>query len=222
MGGMQVLEWAVAYPDMIEAAIPIAAPGRSSPQSIAYNEIGRRAIIMDPKWRGGDYYDTDGPTDGLALARMIGMITFQSDESMWMKFGRELMNADLDAIYNLETQFQVESYLHYQGDKLVERFDANSFIYLTRALDLFDVGRDRGGFQEALSKITVPTLVVGISSDILYPTYQQKEIVTGINEAGGDAEYVEIDCPYGHDGFLVETAQMTRVLVDFFDRIGRP
>src|SRR5690606_31773155 len=203
------------------ASAPIAAPGGSSPESTALNEVGRQASMADPSWRGGDYYGGEGPDRGLALARMIGMITYQSDESMWRKFGRELMNASVDEIYSFSTQFQVESYLHYQGKKLVERFDANSYLYLTRALDLFDLGRGRGGLRKALSRIRVPTMVVGISSDILYPTYQQKELVSILREHGVEAWYEEIDCPYGHDGFLIEAAQMTEILRDFFLRIPR-
>jgi len=222
MGGMQTLEWAMDYSDITDGIVAIATPGRSSPQSIAYNEVGRRSIMMDPNWRGGDYYDSgSGPERGLAVARMVGMITYQSDASMWNKFGRELMNATEDKIYDLSTQFQVESYLKYQGDKLVERFDANSYIYLTRALDLFDLGRGRGGFKEALRRITIPTLVIGISSDILYPTYQQKEIVEGLRQHGRPVEYVEIDCPYGHDAFLIEVAQMTEALTSFASQLKR-
>jgi len=221
MGGMQTLEWGVAYSDITDGIVAIATPGRSAPQAIAYNEVGRRSIMNDPNWRGGDYYDGEYPSDGLSVARMVGMITFQSDASMWNKFGRQLMNASEDEIYDLSTQFQVESYLCYQGEKLVERFDANSYVYLTRALDLFDLGRGRGGFREALRLITVPTLVIGISSDILYPTYQQKEIVDGLREHGRFAEYVEIDCPFGHDGFLIEIAQMTEALTGFADKVDR-
>lgn len=220
MGGMQTLEWALLFPEMTGAIVPIAAPGRSSPQSIAYNEVGRQAIYMDPGWNRGDYYDGEGPRRGLALARMVGMITYQSDASMWSKFGRELMNAGADQIYDLRTQFQVESYLHYQGEKLVERFDANSYIYLTRALDLFDVGRGRGGYRQALSQIRVPTLVIGISSDILYPTYQQREIAQILAEEGAPVEYREIECPYGHDGFLIEVQQMTEALQSFLEKVS--
>lgn len=219
MGGMQTLEWGVAYSDITDALIAIATPGRSAPQSIAYNEVGRRSIMMDPNWRGGDYYDGDPPSCGLAVARMVGMITYQSDASMWSKFGRELMNATEKDLYDLSTQFQVESYLHYQGQKLVDRFDANSYIYLTRALDLFDIGRGRGGFKEALRRITAPTLVIGISSDILYPTYQQKEIVDALREHGRPVEYIEIDCPYGHDAFLIEIGQMTDALTSFASHV---
>ncbi len=221
MGGMQTLEWGRAYSEMIDGIVPIATPGRSSPQSIAFNEVGRQAILMDPHWQGGDYYDSQSPTRGLALARMIGMITFQSDMSMWSKFGRELMNAPEDRIYDLGTQFQVESYLSYQGDKLVERFDPNSYIYLTRALDLFDLGRGCSSFQEGIAQIRVPTLVVGISSDFLYPPYQQLEIAEALKAEGVDAEYREIECPYGHDGFLIEMGQMTSVLGGFFEQVEK-
>lgn len=220
MGGMQTLEWALTFPELVGAIVPIAAPGRSSPQAIAFNEVGRQAILMDPRWKNGEYYDGEAPRDGLALARMVAMITYQSDESMWSKFGRELMNAGLEEIYELGTQFQVESYLHYQGEKLVERFDANSYIYLTRALDLFDLGRGRGGYRKALASIRVPTLVVGISSDILYPTHQQREMAAILAEEGVPVEYREILCPYGHDGFLIEVQQMTEVLQSFLEKVS--
>lgn len=221
MGGMQTLEWGACFSPVTDGIIAIATPGRSGPQSIAYNEVGRRSIMMDSDWHGGDYYHTEGPVNGLAVARMVGMITYQSDASMWNKFGRELMNAGEDEIYDLATQFQVESYLNYQGEKLIERFDANTYVYLTRALDLFDLGRGRGGFKEALRRISVPTFLIGISSDILYPTYQQKEIVNGLREHGHVAEYAEIECPFGHDGFLIEIAQMTDALTTFASEVHR-
>ena len=221
MGGMQTLEWGRSYPEMIDGIIPIATPGRASPQSIAFNEVGRRAIQMDPAWNGGDYYDGESPDQGLALARMVGMITYQSDQSMWRKFGRELMNAPEEAIYDLKTQFQVESYLNYQGKKLVERFDANSYLYLTRALDLFDLGRGAPSYRDGVAQIRVPTFVIGIDSDILYPPYQQREIVEILRDAGLYAVYREIECPYGHDGFLIDTTQMTNVLTEFLEEIDR-
>lgn len=221
MGGMQTLEWGRAFPEMIDGIVPIATPGRASPQSIAFNEVGRQAIFMDPMWQGGDYYGSPGPQKGLALARMVGMITYQSDASMWKKFGRDLMNASEEKIFDLNTQFQVESYLNYQGEKLVARFDANTYVYLTRALDLFDLGRGCRSYEEGVAQIRVPTLVIGISSDILYPPYQQQEIVEHLQAAGVDAQYKEIDCPFGHDGFLIETGQMTQVLGEFFERLSR-
>ncbi|MBO8142782.1 MAG: homoserine O-acetyltransferase [Firmicutes bacterium] len=221
MGGMQALEWAVRFPDMVRGVIPIATPARSYPQAIAFNEVGRQAILNDPGWRGGDYYGTPGPERGLAIARMLGMITYQSDPSMTRKFGRELVSGRFDDPFSLFTTFQVESYLHYQGKKLVNRFDANSYLYLTRALDLFDLSRGFGSLERALERVQAPMLVVGVSSDILYPVYQQKEIVAILQAQGKAAEYAEIDSPHGHDGFLIDFPQMEPFLRAFLERIER-
>jgi len=220
MGGMQALEWAVRFPERVRSAIPIAAPARSYPQAIAYNEVGRQAIMNDPDWRGGDYYGTPGPVRGLAVARMLGMITYQSDPSMTRKFGRALVASRLNDPYSLFTTFQVESYLHYQGKKLVDRFDANSYLYLTRALDLFDVARPWGSLEAALDRVQSPVLVVGVSSDILYPTYQQKEIVDTLARLGKDVEYAEIDSPHGHDGFLIDFPKMEPILREFLETVS--
>jgi homoserine O-acetyltransferase len=221
MGGMQTLTWAVEYPEAVASIIAIATPGRSSAQAIAFNEVMRRAIITDPNWRGGDYYGTPGPVDGLMNARMLGMITYQSDESMMKKFGREVMNACFEDLFNFGTQFQVESYLHYQGRKLAERFDANSYLYLTRACDLFDLGLGHPSYEAALGRIQCPMLMVGVSSDILYPTWQQKEIVQILRAQGKQVQYTEIETPFGHDGFLIEFDKMTPVLNRFLSELGR-
>lgn len=216
MGGMQTLQWAVDYPDMVGAALPIATPGRASAQAIAYNEVGRQAIMLDPYWRGGDYYGyADGPEAGLGVARMVGMITYQSDESMAHKFGRRLMEGPEADMYDLSTQFEVESYLHYQGRKLARRFDANTYIYLTRALDLFDLAHGYGSFEAALERIQCPVLLYGMSSDILYPTYQQKELADTLARLGKTIEYAELDTAYGHDGFLIEFPRMEPILREF-------
>lgn len=221
MGGMQTLQWAVDYPEMVGAALPIATPSRSSAQSIAYNEVGRQAIMLDPFWRGGDYYGYDeGPDAGLAVARMLGMITYQSDASMAAKFGRRLMDGPQADIYDLATQFEVESYLHYQGKKLVRRFDANTYIYLTRALDLFDLSHGYGSMEEALDRISCPVLVYGMSSDILYPTYQQKELVNALARLGKNVEYAELETDYGHDGFLIEFPRMEPTLRAFVEEVA--
>jgi len=221
MGGMQVLEWAVQFPERVRCAIPIAAPARSYPQAIAYNEVGRQAIMNDPAWLGGDYYGTPGPVRGLAVARMLGMITYQSDPSMTHKFGRQLVNARVDDPFSLDMTFQVESYLHYQGKKLVNRFDANSYLYLTRALDLFDLARTYGSLEEALGRVQCPVLIVGVTSDILYPVYQQKEIVDALHRLGKDVEYAEIDSPHGHDGFLIDFPKMEPILRKFLEGVAR-
>src|SRR5690606_14462139 len=149
---------------------------------------GRQAIMNDPDWRGGDYYGTPGPVRGLAVARMLGMITYQSDPSMTRKFGRALVASRLNDPYSLSVTFQVESYLHYQGKKLVDRFDANSYLYLTRALDLFDVARPRGSLEAALDRVQSPVLVVGVSSGSLYPTYQPQEMVHNLARRGAEGE----------------------------------
>ena len=221
MGGMQTLQWAVDYPEMVGAAIAIATPARASAQSIAYNEVGRQAIMLDPYWRGGDYYRySEGPEAGLGVARMIGMITYQSDASMARKFGRRLMEGPRADIYDLATQFEVESYLHYQGRKLAKRFDANTYIYLTRALDLFDLGAGYGSLEAALERVQCPVMVYGMSSDILYPTYQQRELVDALTRVGKRAEYVELETDYGHDGFLIEFHRMEPDLRAFVDRVA--
>ncbi len=221
MGGAQVLTWAVEYPDMTEGIIPIAMPGRASAQSIAYNEVGRRAIVTDPAWLGGDYYGTPGPVQGLATARMLGMITYQSDESMMMKFGRDVMNAGFQDLFDFRTQFQVESYLHYQGQKLVDRFDANTYLYLTRAIDLFDLGLGYPSYEAALGRISCPVQVIGVSSDILYPTWQQKEIVDILQAQGKAVRYTEITSIFGHDGFLIEFEKMVPMLEEFLRILPR-
>jgi homoserine O-acetyltransferase len=213
--GMQVLEWMVTYPEMVESAIPIACAVRLHPQAIAYNLVGRQAIMLDPHWHGGDYYDYgEGPDIGLAIARMVGMITYQSDTSMWMKFGRETTEEERRLLQGAG-RFQVESYLHYQGDSLVERFDANSYLYLVRAMDLHDIGRGYGGWQDALRRVRARVLVMGIDSDILFPTYQQREMVRFLHNIGVDVSYFEIDSPYGHDAFLIEYEQMVPVVRGF-------
>lgn len=218
MGGMQTLTWAVEYPDFMECIVPVAAPGRCTAQAIAYNEVMRRAIMTDPAWLSGDYYGTPGPVDGLVTARMLGMITYQSDDSMMMKFGRDVMNASFSDLFRFGTQFQVESYLHYQGHKLVDRFDANTYLYLTRACDLFDLGLGYPSYEAALARIACPVLVVGVSSDILYPTTQQKEMVTILQHQGKKVEYAEVETPFGHDGFLIEFEKMAPILRSFLRR----
>jgi homoserine O-acetyltransferase len=216
MGGMQALEWGVMFPERVRSLVPIATTLAASAQQIAFWATGRRVIRLDPRWRGGDYYDAehgDGPSDGLAVARMVSQITFRSENLFTDRFGREVVEPVEG--YQLWQRFQVERYLEYHGDKLARRFDANSHLLLTKAMDLHDLGRGRGGMDTAVRRITSPTLVMGVNSDFLYPTYQQEMIAGALLGNGVDARYVEIDSPHGHDGFLIEHEQVGGPLHDF-------
>ena len=216
MGGMQVLEWTVRYPDMVAAAVPLASTSRHSALHIAFHEVARQAIVSDPNWREGDYYGGEKPALGLAVARMIGHVTYLSDEAMRKKFGRRLQDRDAFA-YDFSADFQVESYLRYQGQKFVERFDANSFLYITKAADYFDLRQQHGGgsLTEAMAKARARFLVVSFTSDWLYPTYQSREVVTAIKKAGGDVSFVEINAEFGHDAFLLPNPRLSELLAQF-------
>ena len=222
MGGMQVLEWAVTFPDRVKTIIPIATCAQATAQQIAWGAIGRRAIRLDPKWRNGEYYDAasgEGPWEGLAIARMISQVTFRSDNVFTERFGRALV--DMDADYNglgLWDRFEVEGYLDHHGDRLIRRFDTNSYLIIGKAMDLHDIARGRGSLDTAMSRIKAPTLVMGISSDILYPTYQQKQIHSILSEKGVDSTYVEIDSPHGHDAFLINFDQVGAPIEAFLER----
>ncbi|BDG60098.1 homoserine O-acetyltransferase MetX [Caldinitratiruptor microaerophilus] len=271
LGAMQAIEWAVTFPDRLLGVVPVAGCSRFHPQGIAFNAVQREAILRDPEFRGGQYYPGPGPVHGLAIARMLGMITYRSDESMWAQFGRRVRplglvgrkSADWDEGYggrptpaadsggrpdgapapgartgpapgmefpgvpspgesDLERGFgiayEVESYLHYNGQALVRRFDANSYLYLSRAMDLHDISRGYPSMEAAYARVTAEALVVGIRSDFLFPTYLQKEMVEGIRAAGGTAEYFEIDSPWGHDAFLVDFDLMAGAVAAFLDR----
>jgi homoserine O-acetyltransferase/O-succinyltransferase len=220
MGGMQVLEWGVMYPHRMRALIPVATAAAASAQQIGWWSSGRRAIRLDPRWRGGDYYDAepgDGPHEGLSIARMMSMMTFRSDDVFSSRFGREVVEP-IDG-FSLWQRFQVERYLEYQGDKLVRRFDANSYLVLTKAMDLHDLARGRGGFEAAFARIRAPLLSVGIDSDILYPPHQAREIVELAEQAGGEAEYAEIESPHGHDAFLIDLEALGEVVTKFLARV---
>jgi homoserine O-acetyltransferase len=213
---MQVLEWGVMFPERVRSLVPIATTLAASAQQIAWWSTGRRVIRLDPRWRGGDYYDAahgDGPSEGLAMARMISQITFRSEDLFTDRFGREVVEP-IEG-FAMWQRFQVEGYLEYHGDKLARRFDANSYLLLTKAMDLHDLGRGRGGMDEAVRRIVAPTLVMGVSSDFLYPTYQQQTIAGALLGNGTDVRYVEIDSPHGHDGFLLETEQVGGPLHEF-------
>ena len=219
MGGMQVLEWMVSYPKMMKKAIPIATSALSSPQQIAFNAVGRQSIFSDPNWNGGNYYESGKiPRNGLSLARMIAHITYLSDESMDIKFGRGLQDKD-EISYDFSVDFQVESYLKYQGESFVKRFDANSYLYITKAVDLFDLsvnGSLIDGFKDVKAKIEV----VSVDSDWLYPTEQSIDIVTALNANEIEVSFSEIKSNYGHDAFLLERGQLDFILSKFLsDRV---
>ena len=214
MGGMQVLQWIVTYPEMMKKAIPIATTARSSPQQIAFNEVGRQSIFSDPNWNGGNYYDTGKiPKNGLSVARMIAHITYLSDESMYIKFGRDLQDKE-EISYDLSMDFQVESYLHHQGESFVKRFDANSYLYITKAVDLFDLSTNNSvieGFKDVKCKLEV----ISVDSDWLYPTEQSTEIVAALNANDVEVTFSEIKSNYGHDAFLLERGQLNYLLSKF-------
>ncbi len=214
MGAMQALQWAVMYPDMIAAAIPIAGTWRHSAQQIAFNEVGRQAIMADPDWNNGDYYDGKLPARGLAVARMVGHITYMSDESMREKFGRRLREKERFG-FDFEIDFEVESYLRYRGSQFVGRFDANSYLYITKALDYFDVSNGHGSLAAALEKATARFLMIAFTSDWLYPSYQSLEIVNALRSRNRDVAYVELSTNYGHDAFLLEAGEQTVVIRGF-------
>jgi len=220
MGGMQVLEWGVMYPDRARALVPIATAAAASAQQIGWWSAGRRTIRMDPKWRGGDYYDAtpgDGPHRGLGTARMMSMMTFRSDDVFSTRFGREAVEP-IDG-FSLWQRFQVERYIEYQGDKLVRRFDANSYLLLTKAMDLHDLARGRGGFEPAFERLRAPLLSVGISSDILYPARQARQITSLAEAAGLPAGYAELDSPHGHDAFLIEVDALGDIVTKFLANV---
>lgn len=216
IGGMQVLEWCVRYPEMIRSAIPIATTMRHSALAIAFNEIARQAIMADPHWLQGNYYGSQRPDLGLAVARMVGHVTYLSDEAMRRKFGRRLQDRN-DFSYNFGIDFQVESYLRHQGSKFVRRFDANSMLYITKAADYFDL-KDRISSQEckqAFTEARSKFLVISYTSDWLYPTYQAKEIVQMLKRAGQDVSFCEIEADCGHDAFLIPDQRLTDLIGGF-------
>lgn len=220
IGGMQALEWAVEYPDMVEAVIPIASTCKRSALSIGLTEAQRQAIMADPHWNKGDYYERNRPEKGLALARMIGHISYLSEESMQRKFGRRLQENNAFKS-DFSPNFEVESYLHYQGQKFVDRFDANSYLYITKAADYFDLGEQQGGgaLVKAFSLTKAKFLVISFSSDWLYPTAQSKEMVTAMKKAGRDVSFCEIKTDFGHDSFLLAEQQLSLLINGFLKRI---
>lgn len=222
LGGMQALEWAVSHPDRVRSVVLLASGAKLKAQGIAFNAVGRRAIYADPLFRGGTYYqEEEKPKFGLALARMIAHITYLSEQSIELKFGRRLQEGD-QYRYDLrsETEFQVESYLHYQGRKFVDRFDANSYLALTRAMDYFNLEDRYGSLAEALGRTQARFLVVAYTSDWLFPTSQSQEVVRALVEAHKHVTFYELESPYGHDAFLIdaELPKLERLVVPFLAR----
>lgn len=210
LGGMQVLELAAMAPERVGQAIAIAATTRFHAQGIAFNEIQRRSIMLDPAWRSGEYREGEGPDAGIALARMVGMLTYQSDALMAARFDRN--PARYDRWFEFQERYDVEGYLHYQGDKLARRFDANSYLYLSRVMDSQDLGRNRGGVLEAARRITARCLLIGISSDILFPASLVRGDCETLRQAAVSATYREIESINGHDAFLNDLSKLDAIL----------
>ena len=220
MGGMQALEWAVAYPDAVAAAIPIAATSRHSAQQIAFNEVGRQAVMADPDWNEGNYYTSHPPARGLAVARMVGHITYMSDASMRQKFGRRLQDKDAFG-FDFSVDFEVESYLRYRGSQFVNRFDANSYLYITKAMDYFDLSAGHASLSAALDRTAARFLVLSFTSDWLYPTYQSLETVSALRSRNIDVAFCELASHYGHDAFLLETKEQSEMISGFLEGVSR-
>jgi homoserine O-acetyltransferase len=219
LGGMQVLEWAILFPDQLKAAVVLASAPKLSAQGIAFNAVGRRAIYADPGFANGDYYDSEGPRYGLALARMVAHITYLSEDSIELKFGRRLQDSDRFA-YSMqkETEFQIESYLHYQGKRFVQRFDANSYLYLTRMMDYFDLSEGFPSLEAALAQTKARFLVASYDTDWLFPTSQSRELVSALLHVRRHVSFIELRCPFGHDSFLIDIDPLAALVSPFLER----
>ena len=217
MGGMQALQWGITYPSYVRRLIALATTGRSSAQAIAFNEVGRCAIMQDVDWQNGNYPKGHGPHVGLAVARMMAHITYLSDKGMEHKFGRERADS-LSPSTPFDVEFEVESYLRHQGRRFVNRFDANTYLYFTKALDRFDLYGENGRLEDTLQTITAKTLVIGFTSDRLYPTEQNQELVHALLRCSKDASYAQINTDLGHDSFLVHSPELYALLRAFLHK----
>jgi len=220
MGGMQAVSWAALYPERVASAVIIASAARHSAQNIAFHEVGRQAIMADPRWRGGAYYaDDDPPSSGLAVARMAAHITYLSEAGLTEKFGRRLQDREAKT-FGFDADFQVESYLRHQGISFVDRFDANSYLYITRAMDYFDLAEAHGGvLANAFKGSKTRFCLISFDTDWLYPTSESRAIVHALNAAGAEVSFMELSSPFGHDSFLLENPEMNRI-VDGFLKAG--
>ena len=215
MGGMQAIEWALLYPDMVDSLLLIASAAKSTPQSIAIHKVGIQAIMDDPDWKGGNYYGKDLPEKGLSIARMLGHITYLSDGWLWEKFGRK-HDDPVKIKLSLDSKFEIEKYLEYQGSKFVKRFDANSYVYIMRSIDLYDAGEGCRGLEESFNRIRCKKVfVASYTSDWLYPSYQSKELVDAFKANNIRVTYNELDSPYGHDSFLIDYEKLTSLIKKF-------
>ena len=219
MGGMQVLEWAASYPDRLHSAIPIATSSRHTAQNIAFHELGRQAIMADPDWNNGNYIKLGtSPTKGLSIARMTAHVTYLSEASLTKKFGRRLQDKK-EISFGFDADFQIESYLRYQGSVFVDRFDANSYLYITRAMDYFDLAKQfNGNLSDAFKDTKAKFFVISFTSDWLYPTQENKDIVIALNAIGADVGFVEIESDKGHDSFLLDVPEFLNALKNFLDK----
>lgn len=221
MGGMQALEWSIIHPDMVTAAIVIASTSKLSAQSIAFNAIGRNAILSDPNFNNGNYYGSERqPERGLAIARMVGHVTYLCEDAMQNKFARRFQDKDKPN-FDFNVDFQVESYLEHQGQSFVERFDANSYLYITKAVDLYDTAQKHNSLESAFKKTNAKFLVMSFTTDWLFPTSQSKEIVNALVKAHKDVSFCEIESPCGHDAFLLEFETQTKIVKSFLNKVNK-
>ena len=219
MGGMQALSWAATFPDRVGACVVIASSPRHTAQNIAFHEVGRQAIMADPKWQGGDYYDGEPPAAGLSVARMAAHITYLSEEGLTEKFGRRLQHREAKS-FGFDADFQVESYLRHQGISFTQRFDANSYLYITRAMDYFDLAEEHGGRLASAFSPATRFCLVSFDTDWLYPTLESRMVVTALHAAGAPVSFVELASPYGHDAFLLESPDLNRVVDGFLRAVA--
>jgi homoserine O-acetyltransferase len=217
MGGMQALQWVASYPERVRSVIPIATTATHSPQQIAFNEVGRQSIMADPNWNDGNYYGGPLPAKGLGVARMVGHITYMSDVSMGEKFGRRYKNSRTD--FKFDPEFEVEGYLQYRGESFIKRFDPNSYLYITKAIDYFDLVNGKG-LQEVLRGVKARFLVIAFKSDWLYPAHQSQEIARACKRAGVEAIYAELSSTWGHDAFLIEVEEQSHLVKHFLRKVA--